>query len=153
MPPSNSPSTSPSASPRVHSRPISRSLALIAITTVAGLAIRFAHLGLPFGISKYGGSALWALLVYWMVSAVLPRSRPRTAALVSAGITAAVELFKLLSVPWLDAFRMTLPGMLLLGRHFSPWDILAYWLAILAGMLLDRLIRNRIEVRTQPRAA
>jgi hypothetical protein len=31
--------------------------------------------------------------------------------------------------------------MLLLGRFFSVWDILAYWIAIAAGVLLDKRIR------------
>jgi hypothetical protein len=46
--------------------------------------------------------------------------------------------------PELDAFRLTLPGILLLGRFFSAWDILAYWSAIAAGVLLDRRIRSSL---------
>jgi hypothetical protein len=62
-------------------------------------------------------------------------------ALLSAGITTTVEFFKLCHAPALDSFRLTIPGMLLLGRFFSVWDILAYWIAIAAGVLLDKRIR------------
>jgi len=59
-----------------------------------------------------------------------------------AGIVATgVEFFKLIHVPWLDAFRLTLPDILLLGRIFSGWDILVYWVAIGVGALLDARVR------------
>jgi hypothetical protein len=45
----------------------------------------------------------------------------------------------LVHTPWLDAFRLTLAGALLLGRIFSPWDMLAYGVGIVLGMLLDRV--------------
>ena len=125
----------------IQPRPIRRSVVLIAATILLGIAIRFAPLGLPAGISKYGGSALWALLIYWIVSTVVPRLSP--AASIAAIFTAAVEAFKLYHSPGLDAFRRTLPGALLLGRVFSGWDILAHWLAISIGLLIDLRLRAR----------
>jgi hypothetical protein len=106
---------------------------------IIGLVIRFVHFGLPPPVVKYGGSMLWALMIYWIASTLLPAMRLRVLALLTAGITTAVEFFKLYHAPALDAFRMTLPGILLLGRFFSAWDILAYWIAIVAGVLLDTL--------------
>jgi hypothetical protein len=38
---------------------------------------------------------------------------------------------------------MTLAGALLLGRIFSPWNMLAYGVGILLGMQLDRFARMR----------
>jgi hypothetical protein len=52
-------------------------------------------------------------------------------------IAVFVELFRLVRAPWLDEFRLTLAGALLLGRTFSAWDILAYGTGIGLGMLLD----------------
>jgi hypothetical protein len=114
-------------------------------TMVAGLTIRFVPLGLPVPIVKYGGSMLWALMIYWIVSAFLPSLRLLAAALISAAIATAVEFFKLHHAPALDAFRLTIPGILLLGRVFSTWDILAYWLAILIGVFVDRRIRPGVR--------
>ena len=106
---------------------------LLLATVAAGIAVRFAPLGLPAEVVKYGGSMLWALCIYWVVAAILPRL-PEPAAAVCAGVVAtAVEFFKLYRSPGVDAFRLTLPGILLLGRVFSPWDILAYWVAIAMG--------------------
>jgi hypothetical protein len=120
---------------------------LICATIGAGLVIRFAHIGLPAFIVKYGGSMLWALLFYWIISALWPAGRVVPAALFTAALTAAIEFFKLVHVPALDAFRLTLPGILLLGRVFSYSDIAAYWLAIAIGVRIDSWIRPRIEIR------
>jgi hypothetical protein len=111
------------------------------ITLTTGLLVRMTPLGLPPFIVKYGGSMLWALMIYWIVSAVVGRWRSMSVALISGGIAAAVEFLKLYHVPWLDAFRLTLPGILVLGRHFSLWDILAYWIAICLGAYADGMLR------------
>jgi Protein of unknown function (DUF2809) len=111
-------------------------------TLVAGLAIRFAPLGLSLFVVKYGGSTLWALMIYWIVSTLLPSTRLVVVALVAGILTTAVEFFKLYHLPTLDAFRLSLPGILLLGRFFSAWDIAAYWFAIMVGVLLDVGIRR-----------
>jgi carbon starvation protein CstA len=123
------------------SRPPAHSLALIVATVIAGLVIRFVPIGLPPFIVKYGGSTLWALMVYWIVSTFLPSWRLFRVALFTGALTAAIEFFKLYHSPTLDAFRLTLPGILLLGRSFSVWDIIAYWLAISIGVFSDKRIR------------
>jgi hypothetical protein len=122
-------------------RPLALSLSLLFATALAGLAIRFAHLGLPLCIVKYGGSMLWALMIYWVVSSLLPLWRMISVALLAGLVATAVEVFKLYHSPALDEFRLTLPGILLLGRIFSGWDIVAYWLVICAGASVDSRIR------------
>jgi hypothetical protein len=111
-------------------------------TVTAGLTIRLVPLGLPPVVVKYGGSVLWALLIYWIISALLPSSRLLAVAFITAALTATIELIKLHHSPALDAFRLTLPGILLLGRFFSLWDILAYLLAISIGALSDKRVRS-----------
>jgi len=124
-------------------RPLTHSLGLMFLTVGAGLAIRFVPLGLPYFVVKYGGSMFWALMIYWIVSTLLPARRFLPVALLSGAIATAVEFAKLCHAPALDAFRLTLPGILLLGRFFSVWDIVAYWLAISIGAIIDRaLIRQ-----------
>jgi hypothetical protein len=105
-----------------------------------GLALRRfgLGLGLPSSVVKYGGSILWGTMVFFLVVILAPRwSRWRIAA-ISAAIAIGVELFRLVHAPWLDAFRLTIAGALLLGRIFSPWDMLAYGAGIGFGILLDR---------------
>jgi hypothetical protein len=111
-------------------------------TVTAGLAIRFAPMGLPAGVAKYGGSMLWASMIYWIISSLAGSWRLPPVALLAGILATAVEFFKLYHSPGLDAFRLTLPGILLLGRFFSVWDILAYWTGIAAAAVLDARLRG-----------
>jgi hypothetical protein len=109
----------------------------VAITLACGLVWRLVPLGLVAVLVKYGGSILWAIMVYWLVAFFLPKKKPQTLALVAAIVAAAVECFKLYHSPGLNAFRHTLAGKLLLGRIFSLRDIVAYWLAIAVTACFD----------------
>ena len=119
-------------------RSVRVSIALVLGTIAGGLLIRFGPLGLPRFVVKYGGSFLWSLVIYWVVSALLSRCRVLSVALLAGALTTSIEILKLYRSPWLDSFRLTVPGILLLGRFFSLWDILAYWFAMAIGAGLDR---------------
>jgi hypothetical protein len=110
-------------------------------TVIGGLAVRFAPIGLPRSIVKYGGSTLWALMIYWVVSTMLPSWRIHTAGLLAATLATAIEFVKLYHSAPLDTFRHTPAGVVLLGQYFSVWDLIAYWLAISIGALVDRRLR------------
>ncbi len=109
---------------------------------VCGLALRkFGFgLGLRAAVVKYGGSLLWGTMVFFLVATALPRLRRPEAATLALAIATCVELFRLVHTPWLDAFRLTTTGALLLGRIFSAWDIVAYGAGILVAALLDKLV-------------
>ena len=125
---------------------------------VCGLALRKfgLGLGLPSVLVKYGGSMLWGTMVFFLVAIAVPdRSRWRMA-LISALLAVCVELFRLVHTPWLDDFRLTTAGALLLGRVFSPWNMLAYGAGIVLGMQLDRLGRSaltRLSAQHTPHSA
>jgi len=107
---------------------------------VSGLALRGfgLGLGLPVFFVKYGGSLLWAAMVFFLVALAASSLKRPGIALISASIAFCVKLFRLVHDPWLDAFRLTIAGALLLGRVFSPWNMLAYGCGIILAMLLDR---------------
>jgi hypothetical protein len=84
-------------------------------------------------------------MIYWVVSTVLPTWRIPAVVLLTGVVETAIEFLKLYYTPTLDAFRLTLPGIILLGRIFSAWDILAYWLAISVGAIVDWRLRPRIQ--------
>ena len=120
---------------------------------VSGLGLRGfgLGLGLPAFFVKYGGSVLWGAMVFFLVAMAASNLSRRRIALISAAIAICVELFRLVHAPWLDAFRLTLAGALLLGRIFSAWDMLAYGVGIVLGMLLDRA--GTCSVRDAPHSA
>jgi hypothetical protein len=122
-------------------RPLNIRIYLCASIVVLGLLLRGYGfgLGLPGMIVKYGGSSLWGAMVFFLVAIASPRLSRAKAALVSVAIAVAVELFRLVHAPWLDEFRLTLAGALLLGRIFSAWDTIAYVAGIALAVILDRL--------------
>ena len=127
-------------------RPPPRSIlcsTLLVVTTIAvGLMLRFVPVGLPVTLTKYGGSMLWAAMIYWIVSSVLRRWSFARAGLLSLAAATSVELFQLYHAAPLDAFRRTLLGALLLGRVFSTLDLVAYAVAIGCAVMVDRAIRG-----------
>jgi hypothetical protein len=110
---------------------------------LSGLALRRFGLGLgvPAIVVKYGGSILWGAMVFMLVAIAIPRATRFQIVVFSAVIAIGVELFRLVHAPWLDDFRLTLAGALLLGRIFSLWNILAYGAGIGLAVLLDRMVR------------
>ncbi|MEF0939044.1 ribosomal maturation YjgA family protein [Rhizobium sp. BR 362] len=119
-------------------------LALL-LTIACGLALRrfgyAAHLS--FQIVKYGGSILWGGMVYWLLAAAFARARRFTITAAALIVAVLVELFRLWHTPALDAFRLTTAGALLLGRVFSPWNILAYATGIAVALALDWSLSSR----------
>ena len=124
-------------------RPLWMTLGLLAATMALGIAVRFALPG-PWWLKKYGGSALWAMAIYWLVCVAMPRVRLARAAVAAGILATAVEFFKLYRSPAVDAFRGTVAGMLTLGRYFSVQDVAVYWLAICAAAWLDRRLRRKL---------
>ena len=115
--------------------------ACLCLSIIAGgLALRgFGRgLGLPSLVVKYGGSMLWGTMVFFLVAIAASNLSRRRIALIAAAIAMAVELFRLVHAPWLDDFRMTTAGALLLGRVFSPGNMLAYGAGIVLAVWLDR---------------
>ncbi|MDR9777285.1 DUF2809 domain-containing protein [Rhizobium hidalgonense] len=124
-------------------------LAALLVVIVLVLALRrFGYaVDLPFVVVKYGGSALWGAMVYLLVALIVARSRPAVLAIIALFIAISVELFRLYHTPWLDAFRLTTAGALLLGRIFSLWNMLAYAIGIAAAWAVDPARRAAIAPR------
>ena len=123
---------------------ILRIAGMVAVIAV-GLALRrFGYdLGLPFLVVKYGGSVLWGAMVHLALAALLNSTRAVPVIAFAVGIAASVEFSRLYHTPWLDEFRLTTAGALLLGRVFSLWNILAYVAGIVTAAFIDRRLANR----------
>lgn len=113
----------------------------VAAVIASGIAVRYLPLGLPTGVVKYAGSTLWGAMVYGLLACLRPAMAVHRLALIAAGIAVAVEFFRLVHTPELDAFRLTLAGQLLPGRVFSLWNLLAYAVGIAAAAGLDAVSR------------
>jgi len=116
----------------------------IAIACIAlGLLVRAPALGLPREAAKYGGSILWAAMVYFGLRVIVPRWSITVAALVATVLVALGEATQLVSIPWFDALRATTLGHLIFGRTFAVEDIVAYWIGILIAGVGEWLVMRK----------
>jgi hypothetical protein len=120
-------------------------IALALVVIACGLSLRWYGfpLGLPAFVVKYGGSLLWATMVFLLAGVLLPRLTRSQLAAIAMAIAVTVEFSRLVHTPWLDAFRLTTAGALLLGRIFSLWNLVAYAVGIAFGVWIDRLAATR----------
>lgn len=102
---------------------------------LAGLVWRSGWLPMPAFFAKYGGDALWALVVFLGFGMIFRRAATWRVALIAAGFATAIELLQLYHAPWIEAIRSTRIGRLILGTTFNGPDLAAYAVAIVAGAL------------------
>ncbi len=126
---------------RNYTPPCSRNRGLYAVLALAvvtaGLLCRARFMPLPPVLSKYGGDALWALMVVVGFGFLLPRASTLVVALLALTFSWGVEFSQLYHAPWIDAVRVTLPGRLVLGNTYNLPDLPAYVLGIGIGALLE----------------
>jgi hypothetical protein len=108
--------------------------AVLALAVIAvGLLWRSKFTPLPPSLSKYGGDALWALMVFVGFGFLFPRASTLIVALLALTFSWGVEFSQLYHAPWIDALRATLPGRLVLGSTFNWPDLPAYALGVGIG--------------------
>ncbi len=100
----------------------------------AGLALRSVAGG---PVVKYGGDALYTLLLYELVLVAAPRTRPGPAACVALAVSWAIEFFQLTGIPAELATHSTL-ARLVAGTTFNPPDLLWYAAGAALGHVLHR---------------
>lgn len=128
---------------RIHPRIVY--LGLACLTIVLGLLL---HRGvIPFGANAKDvlGDALWAAMMVWWISAVVPEARLVARGSVAFGLCVAVELSQLLHTPALDAVRQTTFGRLVLGSGFDARDLLAYAIGVVVAVLLERVADSALR--------
>ncbi|MER6563055.1 DUF2809 domain-containing protein [Streptomyces sp. NPDC001027] len=109
-----------------------------AVATVgAGLGLRAVAAG---DAAKYGGDALYTVLLLTLVVAVSPRATPRTAAASALAASWAVEFLQLSSVP-ADLSRRSALARLVLGSTFNAPDLLWYAVGAAAGWAVHTALR------------
>ncbi len=104
---------------------------------LVGLASRRYREHLPWFIGEYSGDALWALMLFLVVSFLLA-GRPLVQRCgISLALAFAVEISQLYHAPWIDGLRNTTLGGLMLGFGFLWSDLVCYTVGIAAGVLAD----------------
>lgn len=112
----------------------------VPLVVMAGLAWRSQLFPLPPFALKYGGDALWALLIFLGFGFVFNRARTRWVALMAYAFCCAVEFTQLCHAPWIESLRSTRFGILVLGSGFNWPDLIAYGAGIIPGCLADIIL-------------
>lgn len=113
------------------------------VAALLALASRRYGSALPLFVARYAGDTLWATMVYFAVGAVLPRASALWVAAVALAGSYAVEVSQLYHTPWLDDFRRTGFGGLLLGHGFLWTDVACYTVGVALGWICDVTTRGR----------
>jgi uncharacterized protein DUF2809 len=112
---------------------------LVAVIALGLASRRFPSLS-PASLGKYPGDAFWALMVFLGWGFLKPRASTRHLATFALVIACLIELSQLYHTPWLDSVRGTTLGRLVLGSVFSWFDIAAYAVGVVLGVIVDKLI-------------
>jgi hypothetical protein len=115
---------------------------LIALVIAAGVLWRSGLLPLSSFQAKYGGVALWALVVFLGVGFVFCRSSITRVGLAALCIAWCVEALQLYHAPWIDGIRATRLGAMVLGSTFNAPDLIAYAVGIAVGVMAEFVIWN-----------
>jgi hypothetical protein len=102
-----------------------------------GLLWRSSLLSLPTTLSKYGGDALWSLMVFFGLGLLLPHRSTKATAALALLFSFLVETTQLYHAPWIDGIRSTRLGALALGSVFNWPDFPAYVAGVLTGVVLE----------------
>ncbi|MFD7699292.1 DUF2809 domain-containing protein [Streptomyces caelestis] len=118
--------------------------AVAALVTVgAGLGLQVVAAG---DVAKYGGDALYTLLIFALVVLVAPRVTPLRAAAVALAVSWGVEFLQLTGLP-AELSRHSTAARLVLGSTFNAPDLFWYTVGAIAGGLVARGVRCRSENR------
>ncbi|GAA3373362.1 MULTISPECIES: DUF2809 domain-containing protein [Streptomyces] len=131
----------------IRGRPAAAGAAVAVV--LAGLGLRAVAGG---SVAKYGGDALYAVLVLALVVLVAPRLAAARAAAAALAVSWAVEFLQLTGVP-ADLSRRSTVARLVLGSTFDAPDLLWYAVGAAAGGLVlwaVRARRSRSTVRPLP---
>ncbi|MBP2654676.1 MAG: hypothetical protein H6Q73_2245 [Firmicutes bacterium] len=110
-------------------------LILVLVVIVVGLLSR----EIPSWLPKWIGDILWGLMVFFIMGFIF-RDRPiLNNAILSAIFSIGIEVAKFYHAPWIDTFRYTIIGGLILGYVFSFYNILCYITGIAIGVTCEKL--------------
>ena len=101
---------------------------------------------MPSFYLKYGGDALWALLIFLGFGFVFIRTSTLRVALMALCFSCTVEFSQLYHAPWIDSMRANRVGALILGATFNWPDLIAYGVGIMPGCLSEIILSRREKI-------
>lgn len=116
------------------------------VVIALGLLARAGKDWLPDYINLYLGDALYAVMMFYIYSFILPGSKMLYRAGYALITCFSIEFLQLCDAPCIVAARATLPGRLILGQGFLWSDLAAY----ITGVGAVYSIENRLLKKYNP---
>ncbi|MFI6002174.1 DUF2809 domain-containing protein [Streptomyces sp. NPDC051366] len=114
----------------------------VAVVTVgAGLGLRAVTAG---DIAKYGGDALYTVLLLTLVVVLAPGVTPLRAAAGALAASWAIEFLQLSEIPG-ELSRRSTVGRLVLGSTFNPPDLFWYAVGTATGYAVHTALRSCLD--------
>src|SRR4051812_41583247 len=89
---------------------------------------------IPLGV----GDVLYAVMIYFIVRMLNPKTIKTTSAIIGMALCFAIECFQLYQASWIVEIRRTFLGHYILGQGFLWSDLLAYSIGVLIALILDK---------------
>lgn len=118
-----------------------------------GLILQSGVFPFPAVIAKYGGDALWAVVLYLAIGGLWNNRSIRWVALITLSGAWSVEFLQLYHAPGIDTIRATRLGHWVLGTRFNPPDLLAYVAGIGIAVLAETFKNRSLPPKTPPAVA
>ena len=123
-----------------------RAAAAAVATMLFGLWVHRGGLALGPDARDVAGDALWACMMVWIVTTIVPAPSMLARGAIALAISWAVEFSQLVHTPSLDALRATTLGGLVLGSGFDPRDLAAYAFGVAGAIVLESIARYASHV-------
>ena len=108
---------------------------LIIITIALGLFSRSTFI--PLLIYPYLGDALYAVMIYFIVTFIAPKTSFHKTSIISILICYTIEFSQLYQAPWISELRHYTLVKLVLGQGFLWTDLVSYLLGTILGFSID----------------
>ncbi len=114
-----------------------------AIVTIGlGLGIRRWSVMFPEFVARFAPDALWASLIYWLMSITWRRGTPLRTAGAALLFSFAVEAYQLFHAPRIRGIRANRLAALVLGSGFLWSDPACYTAGVVAALAIDLCFRR-----------
>lgn len=111
----------------------------IAVMVMGLLSRRFMFI-FPNSIAPFVGDALWAMMIYFGFRFLFPNLQFAKIFTIALIFCFFIEISQLYQADWINTIRKTTLGGLVLGYGFLWEDLISYFIGIVLGVMIDRII-------------
>lgn len=116
------------------------SILLVLLFIALGLFSRSSLFDFPEFVTEYLGDTIWAMMVYFIFTALFPKKDFLIIALYAITFSFLIEISQVYQADWIKSIRSIKIFGLILGYGFKWSDLLAYTIAVSIACILDYLL-------------